>query len=151
MWSEYQTKFSPVLKWQSNTGIFGDPITFDHLISDSHWTSDYSPLLQCKLWFQELRTNFFPGDTKHASSFLSSQEIGCDVIVDQSTLNENKAPSGKHQIFFLAFSFYNNLITVGDRIPNMFGIQMVEVCLVFIWSLVFKWSEPLRNRTKLLA
>ena len=97
------------------------------------------------------RMNFFPGDTKHTSSFLSSQEIGCDVIVDQSTLNENKAPSGKHQIFFLAFSFYNNLITVGARIPNMFGIQMVEVCLVFIWSLVFKWSEPLRNRTKLLA
>ena len=97
------------------------------------------------------RMNFFPGDAKHASSFLSSQEIDCDVIVDQSTLNENKARSGKHQIFFLAFSFYNNLITVGAQIPNMFGIQMLVLCLVFIWSLVFKWSEPLRNRTKLLA
>ena len=27
---DYQTKFSPVLKWHSNNGPFGDRTTFDH-------------------------------------------------------------------------------------------------------------------------
>ena len=41
--------------------------------------------------------------------------------------------------------------TVGARIPNKFGIQMVGVCSVFEWSAslcsVFEWSGPFEIRT----
>ena len=30
-WSEYQTKYNPVFKWHSNTRLFGDCTTFNHL------------------------------------------------------------------------------------------------------------------------
>ena len=45
-------------------------------------------------------------------------------------------------LFFDASQHFSNckmLDTVGARIPNMFGIQMVGVCSVFEWCSVLEW------------
>ena len=41
--------------------------------------------------------------------------------------------------------------TVGARIPNAFGIRMVDGRSVFKWRSVFEWSGPFENGTKWLA
>ena len=47
-WSENQTRFSPVFKWHSNTGPFGDQTSFDHL------NTNCSCLVESCFWTQRL-------------------------------------------------------------------------------------------------
>ena len=81
---EYRTKFSPVFKWHSNNGPFGDRKTFDHLNTRLVWNSDPHCIAFIHFLFQDKKIRFWDTRTSSTEPLTEIEMTGKVTSLDLS-------------------------------------------------------------------